>query len=220
MLRLVIGNKNYSSWSLRAWLYLTESGIPFEEHRIALFTDAWRKEIASYRAAGKVPLLIDGETVIWDSLAIIEHVCEHWSEAARWPDSRVARAVARSVSCEMHSGFTAIRTEMPQNLRRPAGKPAAPPSEACLKEIQRVDELWTRCRREHGRGGPFLFGAFSPADAMFAPVALRFDTYAVDVSSDESRAYIETIRSLTSVRAFRDDAMLETESLPTFDAKG
>lgn len=211
---LVIGNKNYSSWSLRAWLYLRQSGIDFAEHRVPLFTDTSKDALARYHAAGKVPILIDGAVTVWDSLAIIEYVHEHWKQAARWPAGRAANASARSMACEMHSGFANIRNELQQNLRRPSAQRAV--SLACAEEVLRVDSLWSECRRAHRDDGPFLFGTFSPVDAMFAPVALRFVTYQVDVS-DESRSYIETMGSLPAVVAFREDAAREPEIIEAYE---
>jgi glutathione S-transferase len=211
---LVIGNKNYSSWSLRAWLYLRQSHISFAEQRLALFSETWPESIQRFQAAGKVPILIDGSVTVWDSLAIIEYVHEHWPEAARWPQGRAARALARSMVAEMHSGFAAIRSELPQNLRRTPFARAL--SLGCALEVKRVDALWRECRLANRDDGPFLFGAFSPVDAVFAPVALRFDTYQVHVS-DESRSYVETIRSLPAVQEFRADAARETWVIDAID---
>ncbi|HEY6876949.1 MAG TPA: glutathione S-transferase family protein [Polyangiales bacterium] len=199
MLTLVIGNKNYSSWSLRPWLYMRHSGITFEERRLELHTQSFQEEIARYDAAGLVPVLIDGAITVWDSLSILEYLAENRREAAAWPAVRAARAEARSVACEMHAGFHALRSELPQNLRRHQRAPRSAPSAACLRDIQRVQAIWTRCLQTHG--GPFLFGAFSPADAMFAPVALRFRSYAIELAPD-AQAYVETIGQLPAIREF------------------
>jgi glutathione S-transferase len=215
MLTLVIGNKNYSSWSLRPWLYLRHSGITFEERRLPLQTPSFRAEIARYDAAGLVPILLDGAITVWDSLAIIEYLAESRREAAPWPRERAQRALARALACEMHSGFRALRMELPQNLRRRATPPKQALSEACAADVQRVDTLWSRCIRAHG--GPFLFGAFSPADAMFAPVALRFDSYAIALSEDSQR-YVDSVRNLPAVQEFRASATEESESIASYDA--
>ena len=179
MLTLVMGNRNYSSWSLRAWLYLRASGIEFDEIVIPLFTDAWRSEIATYSPAGRVPVLLDDELNIWDTLAIIETVRERYPHAVGWPADAAARARARSVSAEMHSGFLNVRDELPQNIR--ARRPLAPDdlSEDCRQQIHRIEAIWSD--RTHARQGPWLFGEFSIADVMFAPVALRFVTYGIEL---------------------------------------
>ena len=216
MLKLVIGNKNYSSWSLRAWLYLRESGVEFEEIRIPLFTEGWREELARYTPAARVPVLVDGDLSIWDSLAIFETVLETHPGAVGWPSDRAARARARSIAAEMHSGFLAIRNELPQNLRAPRALDIASLSEGCRNDIARVDSIWSECREAHGATGPWLFGDYSIADVMYAPVALRFATYSVPVSSP-AQAYIDSTRQRASIREWTSAAAAETESLPFID---
>lgn len=176
-LELVIGNKNYSSWSLRAWLLLSEAGIAFDEIRLPLDTPEFAEQVRRYSPAGCVPvLLLDGNPV-WDSLAIAETVAERWPAAGLWPDDPVERAHARSISAEMHSGFSELRAHLPMNCRAMGRKVGLPDSLA--KEIDRVFEIWTDCHRRYGGG--WLFGRFSVADAMFAPVALRFRTYGINL---------------------------------------
>ncbi len=182
-LKLVIGNKNYSSWSMRPWLALRANNIAFEEIFIPLYTGAADKQrILDVTRSGKVPALVDGDITVWDSLAIIEYLAERFPQARLWPEDRAARAHARSISAEMHSGFMALRNECPMNLHRPI-KPVALSDDA-RANIARVQQIWGECRQRYGKSGPFLFGAFSGADAMFAPVVYRFHTYAIEVTPD------------------------------------
>jgi len=183
--RLIIGNKNYSSWSLRAWFLMREAGIDFDEHRIALDTEATGREIAEFTAAGRVPvLLLDGGTV-WDTMAIAETLAERWPEKQLWPADAEMRAHARCVSAEMHSGFDELRAQMPMNCRA-MGRRVSLPDEL-TNDIDRVIAIWTDCHRRYGEIGPWLFGDFSIADAMFAPVVLRFRTYGINLN--ESAGY-------------------------------
>jgi glutathione S-transferase len=214
--KLIIANRNYSSWSLRAWLFLIESNIAFEEIRIPLFTENWSEEVARYSPGGRLPVLLDGGMTVWDSIAIMEHVREKHPEAVGWPVSDRARAHARSVSAEMHSGFLALRDELPQNLRKHCKLDINKLSPACQHQLARIDQLWTDCRKQYGGTGKWLFGDFSIADIMFAPVALRFVTYSIAVSPD-SREFIEAICSLESVQQWIDAARSESESLPFID---
>ena len=215
-LKLVIGNKNYSSWSLRPWLHLRESRIPFEEVRIALFREGFREELRRYTPAGRVPVLIDDDLHVWDSMAIIEHVRERFPEALGWPADAAARAMARAISAEMHSGFLAVRDELPQNLRVRRPRALDGLSETCRRQIARIDEMWTAARREHGEEGPWLFGEMSIADVVYAPVALRFVTYGIPVG-DESRGFVDSVCALDSVREFVDAARAEPEHLDFID---
>jgi len=178
--RLVIGNKNYSSWSLRAWFLMREAGIDFDEHRIALDTEVTGQEIAEFTEAGRVPvLLLDGITV-WDTMAIAETLAERWPEKQLWPDDAEMRAHARSVCAEMHSGFGVLRSQMPMNCRA-MGRRVSLPDEL-TSDIDRIIAIWTDCHRRYGEIGPWLFGDFSIADAMFAPVVLRFRTYGINLN--------------------------------------
>src|ERR1700744_3695296 len=158
-LKLVIGNKNYSSWSMRPWLALRANDIAFEEVFIPLYTgEADKQRILDVTPSGKVPALVDGDITIWDSLAIIEYADERFPEARLWPQDRAARAHARSISAEMHSGFVALRNECGMNLHRPVGAIALSPD--ARANIVRIEQIWTECRQRYGKSGPFLFGAF------------------------------------------------------------
>jgi glutathione S-transferase len=218
MLQLVIANRNYSSWSLRAWLCLVESSIEFEEIRIPLFTDQWREEIGRYSPVGRVPVLIDDGFSIWDSMAIIEYAREQFPGAVGWPDERNQRAHARSISAEMHSGFMALRDELPQNLRAHCPLDSQSLSEDCRQQIQRVDQIWGECRNENRSSGKWLFGTFSIADVMFAPVALRFVTYKIDVSP-VAREFMDAVCGLQSVQQWIAAARKETESISFIDQR-
>ena len=174
---LVIGSKNYSSWSLRGWLALRMAEVPFEE-RVITFERADRTEaINAQSPSGLVPVLYHGDLVIPDSLAIAEYIAERHGQAGLWPDDPGARALARSVSCEMHAGFPALRQALPMNVRR--SRPGLALSPEVGADIRRIDEIWNACRDTYGAGGPYLFGGFTIADAMFAPVVSRFRTYEV-----------------------------------------
>ncbi|GFZ85442.1 glutathione S-transferase [Elstera cyanobacteriorum] len=195
-LTLFIGNKNYSSWSLRPWLALKLARLPFEEVLIPLYQTTSKQDILRHSPTGKVPALkLDDGTVIFESLAICEWVAEQAPDL--WPADPTARAVARAVSCEMHAGFVGLRSALPMNIRR-----AAPPrnlTPAAQEDINRVTALWRDCRKRFGAGGPFLFGAPSIADAMFAPVVTRFASYLVDVDED-SRAYMAAVFALPAMQ--------------------
>jgi glutathione S-transferase len=212
-LTLIIGNKNYSSWSLRPWLVLRQAGIPFGEIRIPLYTPGSKEQILRHSPSGKVPVLKHGEITVWDSLAICEYLAERFPEKKLWPADRQARAVARSISAEMHSGFTALRTHMSMNIRRALpGRGRTPES---LADVARIVALWEDCRRS-GDGGPFLFGHFTVADAMYAPVALRFQTYAVELSP-LARAYADTMLALPAMQEWIAAARAETEVIEAFE---
>jgi glutathione S-transferase len=203
--KLVIGNKNYSSWSLRAWFLLKEAGIEFEEHRIPLDTDSTAGEIARFSPAGQVPVLLIDDEVIWDSLAIAETVAERWPDKRLWPANPASRAHARAVSAEMHSGFRALREAMPMNCRAMGRKVTI--SDEVAGDIDRIIEIWTECHHRYGDGGAWLFGDFSVADAMFAPVVMRFRTYGINLSES---AGVFPARLLES--AAIQDWLLESES--------
>lgn len=205
---LVVGNKNYSSWSMRPWLVLRQAGIPFEEIALKFADDNRVIGIERYSPTRKVPvLLIDGEPV-WDTLAICETLAERYPERELWPPDAAARRTARSVCAEMHSGFQALRRAMPMNIRAShPGKGRTPASHA---DIERVVSIWTDCRSRFGGGGRLLFGAFSIADAFYAPVVMRFRTYAVELPAP-ARAYAEAVEALPAVREWVDAACRETE---------
>ena len=214
-LTLVIGNKNYSSWSLRPWLAMRVAGIPFAEHRIPLYGPGSKDQILVYSPAGKVPCLADGDLRVWDSLSICEYLAE--KHPGLWPQDPAARALARSVSAEMHSGFANLRAKMSMNIRkRYPGLGRTPES---LADVARIVSLWSDCRARYGKGGPFLFGAFSIADAMYAPVVLRFRTYEVELPAD-CRAYSDAVLALPAMQDWIAAAMAETESLPQFELYG
>jgi glutathione S-transferase len=214
-LKLVIGNKNYSSWSMRPWLALKATGIAFEEVFIPLYTGAADKQrILNFTHSGKVPALIDGDVTIWDSLAIIEYVAERFPESQLWPQDRADRAHARSISAEMHSGFAALRNECGMNLHRPVGAIAL--SDDAGADIARVQQIWIECRERHGKTGPFLFGSFGGADAMFAPVVHRFRTYAIAVAP-EVRDYMATMMSLPAFQQWTRAGLAETLVIEKFE---
>ena len=214
-LTLVIGNKNYSSWSLRPWLAMRVAGIPFAEHRIPLYGPGSKAQILVYSPAGKVPCLADGDLRVWDSLSICEYLAE--KHPGLWPQDPAARALARSVSAEMHSGFANLRAKMSMNIRkRYPGLGRTPES---LADVARIVSLWSDCRARYGKGGRFLFGAFSIADAMYAPVVLRFRTYEVELPAD-CRAYSDAVLALPAMQDWIAAAMAETESLPQFELYG
>lgn len=217
MLKLVIGNKNYSSWSLRAWLHLRESRVSFEEIRIPLFSGpGWRDRLAEYTPAGLVPVIVDGDLSVWDSLAICEYVREKETGAVDWPSDLRARAHARSVSAEMHSGFLGIRNELPQNIRARRALEPSDLSEGCRAEVGRIDQMWREARERYGSYGPWLFGQFSIADVMYAPVALRFVTYSIPLSS-EAQHFVDQIQALDSIREWSLQSAEERESLRFID---
>jgi glutathione S-transferase len=186
MLTLVIANKNLSTWSLRPWLMLKHLGLAFEEVRLTLDTPQFRTAIARYPAAGRVPVLVDGEITVWDSLAIIEYVSER-CQGKGWPADRAQRAHARAISAEMHSGFAALRECWPMKAaQRDKGKPLTP---AAAQDVKRIEQIWLECRERYHPRGPWLFGEYSSADAMYAPVVLRFNTYGAALSA-VAEAYV------------------------------
>lgn len=213
-LHLVIGNKNYSSWSLRPWMALTMAHIPFDETVIPLYQPQSKKRITEHSAAGKVPILHHGKVTIWESLAILEYLADMFPEKKLWPLGKAARAAARSAATEMHSGFVALRSACPMNLRRP--RKAIAFDEAVKFDVARLDGLWRECRKTHGKKGKFLFGAFGNADAMFAPVVTRFDTYDIKVSG-ESRAYMDAVLATPAFQTWKKAALAESWTIPQED---
>ena len=209
-LTLVIGNKNYSSWSLRAWLALKQSGAAFDELRIPLETATTRSQVLKQSPAGKVPVLHDGGFTVWESLAICEYAAERFPTAGLWPDDAAARAHARAVSAEMHAEFPVLRSAMPMNCRaRRPGKGRAPGVE---DDIARITAIWRECRESFGDGGDMLYGRFSIADAMYAPVVSRFVTY--DVALDEvSGAYVDAVFALPAMAEWLAAAHAEPERI-------
>ncbi len=206
---LVIGNKNWSTWSLRPWLLLSEYDFQFTEIHVPLRTEASRDEIGQYSPSGLVPLLKKEKLRIWDSLAIAEYLSDLEPEKQLWPSGRDARAIARSISCEMHSGFAALRDALPMVFAEENQYFEA--SASVLADISRVLAVWRQCRADFGSGGPFLFGAFSIADAMYAPVVSRFRSYDVDVDATAS-AYMDAVWSLPSMGKWLEGAQEELQS--------
>jgi glutathione S-transferase len=215
---LYIGDKNYSSWSLRAWLVMKHVGKPFDEVVIPLGEPGMRTAaIAPYSPSGRVPALRHGDVTIWDSLAIAEYVAEVFPEAGLWPADRVARAIARAVSAEMHSGFAAMRSAMPMNLRRAPAPLALGPDVA--GDVDRVLAIWRECRQRHGHSGPFLFGRFSVADAMFAPVVTRLRTYGAPVDEDAAR-YMDAVVALPAMKEWTEAARAEGHVIASYEKVG
>jgi glutathione S-transferase len=207
-LKLVIGNKNYSSWSMRPWVLMRQAGIPFEEVQLRFASDVSVIGIEKYSKAGKVPvLMVDGQAV-WDSLAIAETLAELHPEKQLWPADAAARRLARSACAEMHSGFQALRGKMPMNIR--ASYPGKGLTKESQRDIERVVALWSECREKFGSGGPLLFGKFSIADAFFAPVVMRFRTYAVEVPR-AAQEYCAAVESLAAVREWMEAGRKEKD---------
>ncbi len=207
-LTLVIGNKNYSSWSMRPWVLLRQLGIPFSEVKLRFHSEEWRGGIGRWSPSGLVPVLWRGEQAVWDTLAIAETLAEWYPGHGVWPAEPAARAHARSVSAEMHGGFRSLRSTMPMDIR--ASHPGKGMTPETARDIARIEALWPEARRRFGAGGPFLFGAFCAADAMYAPVVTRFATYGVALSP-ESQRYCEAVRAAPGVRAWIREALEEEE---------
>ncbi|WP_293867285.1 glutathione S-transferase family protein [uncultured Alsobacter sp.] len=208
MLKLVIGNKAYSSWSLRPWLLMKVHGIPFEEQLVLLDTPEFRKEVASFKAGSTVPILVDGPITVWESIAIMDHLADRFPDKVMWPRDLAARSFARAISAEMHAGFRALRAACPMNLRKRYAH--ADRGELVTKDVSRVTWLWKQARARFGEpaGGPFLFGSFTAADAMYAPVVTRLQTYSIPVDAG-IRAYMDAILDLPAFVAWQEAAMAE-----------
>ena len=212
--RLIIGNKNYSSWSLRPWLLLKQLNLSFEEVQIPFDTAEFKARALEYSPAGKVPVLVDGDITVWDSLSIFEYLAECHPALKLWPQAAAERTLARSISAEMHSGFMNLRNLMPMNCRkRFPGKGHTP---EVLQDIARIIGIWQDCRARHAASGPFLFGHFTIADAMYAPVVLRFRTYAVGLPA-ESQAYADAILALPAMQEWLAVAAAEGQTLAHFE---
>jgi glutathione S-transferase len=201
---------------MRPWLAMRAGNIAFEEVFIPLYTDnaADKNRILSFTGSGKVPALIDGDITVWDSLSIIEYVAERFPEAKLWPWDRGVRAHARSISAEMHSSFLPLRNECGMNLHRPVRAIAL--SADARANIARIEQIWRECRERHGQDGPFLFGEFTAADAMYAPVVHRFRTYAIDVGA-EAKAYMEAMAELPAFREWTAAGLAETLVIEKFE---
>ena len=207
-LTLVIGNKNYSSWSMRPWVLMRQLGIAFEERKLRFNSAEWDAEIARWSPSRLVPVLWRGAQSVWDSLAILETLNEWHPEKNVWPRDPMARAFARSIASEMHSGFRDLRTHMPMSIR--SSHPGKGMTLEVKANIERIERLWGEARGRFGAGGPFLFGAFSAADAMYAPVVMRFRTYGVALGPEAAR-YCEAMLAAPGVRAWIDESLQEKE---------
>lgn len=217
MLRLIIGNKVYSSWSLRGWLAVKQSGLPFEELVVPLYDEAWearRAQADMVPSRGKVPMLWDGDTPIWESLAIIGYLDGLTGGGRYWPMDKAARALALSMAAEMHAGYQALRSEHTMNTRHVL--PAKTPSVAVQADIDRILGLWTQARSRFGAGGDYLFGTFGAADIMFAPVVTRFTTYSLP-TDQTGRAYIEAVTAHPFMREWLAGAAAEGWIIDKFE---
>jgi len=210
-LTLVIGNKNYSSWSMRPWMAMKAVGIAFEEKVISLDDAAFKGEIRKLSPAAKVPVLIDGDRHVWESLAIIEYAAEKFPDAKLWPADPAARAHARVVSAEMHAGFAPLRRHCPMNMARlPRRRELSPEVQS---DVARIEQMWADCRARFGKGGPFLFGTVCAADAMYAPVVSRFHTYDIEIGV-QARAYMRAVMALPAWAEWEKAARQEPWILP------
>jgi glutathione S-transferase len=214
-LTLVIGNWNYSSWSLRPWIALRMSGLAFEVERIPLYQADSKARLLAHSDAGRVPVLEHGDVTVWESLAICEYLAELAPRARLWPDDTATRARARSVATEMHGGFPALRQALQMNFRARAKRTPAL-SDAVRAEIARIESLWSDCRRRAGDSGPFLFGRFTIADAMYAPVVSRFRTYGVALAG-AAQSYADAIWALPAMQEWGEHAAREVERMPDTD---
>jgi glutathione S-transferase len=205
-LHLVIGNKNYSSWSMRPWIAMKVKGIAFDETVIPIYHPGSKEKFLAHSPAGRVPILLDGDVRVWESLAILEYLAEKFPDAQLWPRDAAARAYARAIANEMHAGFLPLRRHLPMNMWRPVTKRHLT-SEAAAN-VKRIDQMWSDCRARFGAGGAFLFGAFTAADAMYAPVVSRLHTYAVDVSP-AARAYMDAVIALPAWQEWTAAALAE-----------
>ena len=205
---LIIGNKNYSSWSLRPWIFMRHYKIDFNEKRIALFVDTMEKELEEYNSDSKVPVLKDGSLIVWDTLAILEYLSEKYLDSKGWPSDDNARAIARSVSAEMHSSFSNIRNELPMNCRKKFTNIKL--SVKALRELERIKSLWRMCRSQYSEGGEWLFGKYSIADAMFAPIALRLNGYSIPLEGLE-KTYVDSVLNQPCIIEWIEAGKLEKE---------
>jgi glutathione S-transferase len=207
-MKLIIGNKNYSSWSLRPWLLMRQAGIPFDEEVIRFTAPDFKVRVRRHSPAGKVPVLIDGDVVIWDSLAIVEYLAETRPDKRLWPDGVAARARARSLCAEMHAGFPSMRQRMPMNVSlRLSGVLF---DVEVQRNVARVIDIWTGCRRQAAGDGPFLFGRFTIPDAYYAPVVRRFFTYGVALP-EVARAYADAVDALPAMQEWIAAAATEND---------
>ncbi len=209
MLKLVVGNKAYSSWSMRPWILMEGLGIPFEEIVVPLYRAESKSALLRQGPSGKAPVLHDGDLIVWDSLAIVEYLAEKFPDIGIWPIGAQARSRARSLCAEMHAGFQALRQQSPTNFRRDRRASPKPIDTAAQADLEQIEAAWANARCEFGGGGPFLFGAFCAADAFFAPVVARLDTYALPVSA-VTNAYMRTVMAMPAWFKWRAGAKNET----------
>jgi glutathione S-transferase len=214
-IKLVIANRNYSSWSLRAWLVLQRARVPFEEQVIPLRQPGSREEIAKISPSGRLPVLVDGPLVIWDSLAIAETMADRYPAARLWPTDPALRAAARSVTAEMHAGFTALRQTLPMNIRR--RRPGGFDAPSVRADIDRIVAIWTGHRAKYGSGGPYLFREWGIADAFYTPIAARFRTYSVPLPP-EAAAYRDALLTWPAFRQWEQAAEREPWAIPEYEA--
>lgn len=207
-LALVIGNKNYSSWSLRPWVFMKQNNIDFGEIPVSLSVESTAAQLAEYGSGLKVPVLKDGDFLVWDSLSILEYVAEKYLDSSGWPSEQSARATARSISCEMHSSFPNIRNALPMNCRKKFHNIHL--SKQTESEIERIKLLWRQCRTKFGQGGEWLFGEYSIADAMYAPIALRFHGYDIPLEGVE-QAYVQSVLSQPCIKDWIEAGVMEEE---------
>jgi glutathione S-transferase len=205
-LKLILGNKNYSSWSMRPWIAMKVAGIPFEEEVISLNAQDFKPRVTRVSGTGKVPALADGDVQVWESLAILEYLAEKFPDARLWPSDPSARAHARAIAAEMHAGFVPLRRHLPMNMWRPVLKRELTPE--VQANVQRIEAMWADCRTRYGAGGSFLFGRFGAADAMYAPVVARFHTYAVELGAS-ARGYADAVMALPAWVEWRAAALKE-----------
>ena len=216
-MQLYIGNKNYSSWSMRPWVLMTHAGIAFEEVKLRLSFDEgseFKNALAKVTPAGRVPVLVDRDLSVWDTLAVAEYLAERFPERRLWPDDPKQRAVARSVCAEMHAGFSALRTHCPMNIEASLpeiGQRMLAEQPQLKKDLERIVQMWSQLLEQHG--GPFLFGRFTIADAFYAPVCMRLRTYALPVPAQIS-AYVQRVWEVPAVQAWVKDALAEQDFLP------
>ncbi|MCE0495617.1 glutathione S-transferase family protein [Vibrio salinus] len=211
-MKLYIGNQNYSSWSMRAWLIFFQCNVQTDVIKLKLFTDDFYQDIKKISPVGKVPALVDDEVVVWDSLAILEYINDEYLNGSAWPENKEDKAKARAVSAEMHSGFPGMRNELSMNCN--AVRKTVVPSEDTLKEIERVDQMWSEQMSLHP--GRWLFGEWSIADAMYAPLAIRFQTYGIELS-EKAQEYQRKVLSSQAVRLWFGQAATETDTIGKYE---
>jgi len=210
-LHLIIGNKNYSSWSFRPWIAMKVAGIAFDEEVVSLDAKDFKERVTKISGTGKVPALTDGKVQVWESLAILEYLAETLPDARLWPADPAARAHARAIAAEMHAGFVPLRRALPMNMWRPVMRRELAPD--VQSNVRRIEAMWTDCRTRYGADGPFLFGKFGAADAMYAPVVSRFHTYDVEVNA-ATKAYMAAVMALPGWAEWRASALAEPWVLP------